>query len=654
MRVLLTAGALLAFCLPAASGEERGPGRKAWTAAALMSLKTVHDPQITSDGARVAYVVRAVDAARNRYVSSILVSKAAGGPATPLAGAHPSDSSPRWSPDGRRLAFLSRRDGTAQVFVAADLAKPPRRVTQSATDVEFFRWSPDGREIGYLAAEPPTDEQAERAASGDDAIVAGEGIRNSHLYAAALDGGRSRALVSGKHLLSFDWSPDGKRVAYAAQQSSRPKYRYHADIFETDLASGVETPVVVQPGQDLAPSYSPDGRSIAFYSQRGTLSFFGDRQVGIVPSGGGSIRYVTGELDGDIFNGAKKFSWQGGKLFFGAGKGTGDYLFSVDLKTGAPERLPYQLSDTAAFSFSGDGSRMAWIKASAELPPDVYVSDVRITDLNPQVGEYEKVRAQTVRWKSRDGIEIEGVLRLPFNLTERTRVPLIVGIHGGPTGVAQESFPIPRTYPTQLFLQQGFAVFEPNFRGSINYGPKFRTPLIQALGRVDMDDVLTGVEMLVEKGIADPNRLGVMGWSYGGYLSSWIVGHDTRFRAASIGACSMDWVSAYGSSVGRLDGPPEVIREYFGGEPWLRFADYDRHSPRFFIKNIKTPSLLLRGERDDDSIAELHLALSELHVPNTFVTYPREPHSIGEPAHQRDLLERNLAWFRKWLDRRAE
>jgi dipeptidyl aminopeptidase/acylaminoacyl peptidase len=246
-------------------------------------------------------------------------------------------------------------------------------------------------------------------------------------------------------------------------------------------------------------------------------------------------------------------------------------------------------------------------------------------------------------------LDVEGVLRLPPRYKEGTRLPLLTIVHGGPTGVALENFPIPRLYPTQLFLDQGFAVFEPNFRGSINYGPKFRLPTIQQQGYGDMDDVMTGIDTLIEKGVADPDRLGIMGWSYGGYLSTWIVSHTTRFKAASIGACSMDWVTHYGSAVGTEDGPPEVVQEYFGGKPWDRFEAYDRHSPRYFLKNIKTPSLLLRGEKDSDTIGELYLALTELNVPATFVTYPREPHGVGEPAHQRDLLLRNLQWFKKWL-----
>jgi dipeptidyl aminopeptidase/acylaminoacyl peptidase len=527
------------------------------------------------------------------------------------------------------------------------LVKPPgtspRKLTDSSQDVIDFKWSPDDQHIGYLAADP-NPEQAAKRKTGDDAMVSGEGYTPTRLHIIAVEGGSERVFPSsGKHLLSFDWAPDGSKVVYAAQKSPAGRDAFHVDIYEADLTSGRESPLVVQPGQDLAPAYSRDGRLVAFYSQRGALSYFGERQVGVVPSGGGAIRYITERMDGDVFGGATKFWWSNSsnsndasKLIFGAGKGTSDYLFS-------------------AFSITRDGSRIAWVKSTHSAPGDVYLEDLqtgretRLSDVNPQVRDYPAVNARTVRWKSKDGLGIDGVLRLPFNYTQGKRVPLLVSLHGGPTGAALESFPVPRTYPTQAFLQEGFAVFEPNFRGSINYGAAFRSPTIEAQGFGDMDDIMTGVDMLIDQGIADPVRLGVMGWSYGGYLSVWIVGHSNRFKAASIGACTTDWVSWYAPSIANKESAPEVMWEYFRGKPWDRLEVYNRHSPRYFLKNIKTPSLVLHGEQDIDSGPEVYVALRDLNVPVVYVTYPREGHGIGEPVHQRDLMSRNLGWFKKWL-----
>ncbi|MBI1790375.1 MAG: S9 family peptidase, partial [Acidobacteria bacterium] len=255
-----------------------------------------------------------------------------------------------------------------------------------------------------------------------------------------------------------------------------------------------------------------------------------------------------------------------------------------------------------------------------------------------------------LRWKSRDGLGIEGVLWLPFNYQPGGRVPLLVELHGGPTGVALESFPTPRTYPTQVFLEQGYAVFAPNFRGSSNYGASFRLKNIESQGFGDFDDVMTGVDLLIEKGIADPDRLGVMGWSYGGFLSAWIIGHTHRFKAASIGAPATDWITYYGQS----DGPREVLWTYFGGNPWDKAANYLRHSPRAALAQARTPTLLQVGDRDINHCAEIYQALTGHKVPVEYALYPREGHGFVEPAHQRDVMNRNLAWFERWVQRKGE
>jgi len=494
---------------------------KSWTLDAIMEMKTVSDPEITADGSKVAYVVRGVDARRNAYSSEIWIVAATGGRGQRLASPQESDAHPRWAGDSRRLGFLSHRDGVTQIYVVSTPEGTSRRLTNSPTDITEFQWSPDSRYIGFLAADPNPDRERKRR-RGDDAIVGGEGYTSTRLHILPADGGQERTVTaSARHVLSFDWAPDGSKVVYAAQKSPQGRDAFHVDIYESDVTSGRETALVVQPGQDLTPAYSRDGRYVAFYSQRGALSYFGERQVGVAPSGGGTIRYVTDRLDGDVFGGATKFWWSkdGTKLIFGAGKGTSNYLFAVNPATDDSERLAYDVASTQAFSISGDGKRIAWIKSSASEPADVYLEDlesggaVRLSDVNPQVRDYPAVNARTVRWKSKDGLEIEGVLRLPFRYAAGTRVPLLVSLHGGPTGAALESFPVPRTYPTQLFLDRGFAVFEPNFRGSINYGPTFRLRTIEAQGYGDMDDIMTGIDMLVDQGIADPDRLGVMGWS---------------------------------------------------------------------------------------------------------------------------------------------
>ena len=495
-------------------------GDKPWTLDAIMNLRTVSDPQITADGSKVAYVVHAVNAKRNAYDSGIWVVAATGGQAYQAAVPHYSDRQPRWSADGKMLAFLSSRDGVAQVYVIDAGSRTPRKVTSSPTEVESFAWSPDGRKLGYLALDP------DRRKS-DDPIVAGEGYRYTRLHIVPLAGGHDQMIeAGGRNVLSFNWAPDNSKIVYAAQPTPKGRDLFNADVYETDLTTRQDKPLVVQPGQDLSPAYSPDGRQVVFHSQRGKLNWFGERSVGIVPSGGGTVRYLTDKMDGDVWAGGTRFWWapDASKIILGAGKGTNDYLYSVNPQNTDSTRLPYTLTDTSAFSVSKNGERVALIKASGSAPGDVYIEDLksgrelRLSDLNPQVPQYHAVTSRTIRWKSPDGMDVEGVLRLPFGHHDGTRVPLLVSLHGGPTGVEVENFPIPRTYPTQLFLEAGFAVLEPNFRGSINYHAAFRLATAQQQGIGDLDDIMSGIDRLIADGTADPDRLGVMGWSYGGFF----------------------------------------------------------------------------------------------------------------------------------------
>jgi len=250
-----------------------------------------------------------------------------------------------------------------------------------------------------------------------------------------------------------------------------------------------------------------------------------------------------------------------------------------------------------------------------------------------------------IRWKASDGLPVEGVLWLPIDYRPGTRVPLLTELHGGPTGVTLDSFPLPRVYPIQVFLQQGIAVFSPNFRGSVNYGAAFRLKNAQSQGIGDYDDVMTGINALVSRGIADPDRLGVMGWSYGGYLTGSVITQTNRFKAASIGAPATDWITYYGQS----DAGPEILSTYFGGSPWDKPENYTRHSSRGRLKDIRTPALLQVGSLDINHNGEIYRALTDHGIPAEYVIYPREGHGIAEPAHIRDLLERNLRWFLQWL-----
>ena len=577
-----------------------------WTVEALLGLSTLADPQMRPDGGAYAYVLN----------GTVVRAELPDGKAVAVG----KGTRPRWSADGKQLAYLSG----GKVMVGG---KPV------GSGVTAFAWV--GRDVAYLA----TDD-----AAAPDPEVNRESARFGRLYV----GGKQ---VSGaqRHVISFVVSPDGKRAALAVQRTPKPEDIFHVDLVEVDLATRAETPLVSQPGRDGEPGYSPDGKWVVFHSQCGSLKYFNERQVGMVASGGGTVRYLTRGLPVDVFRNGNAYAWSadGTRMIFTAGVGTRDELWQGEVASGKGERLAEGVAGAA--SFSADLRRAVFLKTDAAHPAEIVLweggKERTLTRVFAGLGELPTVSSEVVRWKAGDGLEVEGVLWLPFGFRAGTKVPVLVELHGGPTGVALTAFPNGRTYPTVAFLQSGFAVFAPNFRGSSNYGEAFRKKNTLAQGVGDLDDVMTGIDELVRRGVADPDKLGVMGWSYGGFLTGSTIAQTRRFKGASVGAPTVDWAAYYGL----FEGAREVLWTYFGGTPWEVPENYARHSYWGKLKDITTPTMLQIGALDMNFTAPIYQALRDRGVPVENVVYPREGHGIGEGAHQRDLMERNLRWMERWV-----
>lgn len=592
-----------------------------WTLDHLMNMRAPSEPRLSPDGRVCAYSLGGT--LYTQPVSSGARRRIAPG------------SRPRWSADAKSLAFLD--GGKIHRHPAAPLIAAP------AGAIASFEWLPAGQ--GFLAIvndpRPPPDP-----------IVYGQDDRNARLWLLPAGAGAKPREISpaNRHVISFAVSPNGARLVYAAQPSSGSRYAFQSDLFEVDLAAGVEKPLVTQPGRDAEPSFSPDGSLVAFHSMAGSTNYFAARHVAVIPASGGEIRYVTAKSNLDVFRGGNAFAWSpdSRQLFFTAGQGTLDVLASFEIATGRESIVAERVSGTASFSAKGDV--IAYLESSPAHPPELSVLDRgsskrRLTSTDQTIASLPRPKSEVLLWQAQDGLAIEGVLWLPPDYTPGRRIPVLTELHGGPTGAALHSFPMPRTYPTQLFLDQGIAVFAPNFRGSSNYGAAFRLSNSESQGIGDFDDVMTGLDLLVARGIADPDRLGVMGWSYGGYLTGAIIARTRRFKAASIGAPATDWTTYYGQA----DGPREIFQSYFGGLPWDVPRNYERHSYRARLGEIRTPTLLQVGSVDINHNGEIYQALSDRKIPVEYVVYPREGHAIREPAHVRDLMDRNYRWFLKWL-----
>jgi dipeptidyl aminopeptidase/acylaminoacyl peptidase len=339
------------------------------------------------------------------------------------------------------------------------------------------------------------------------------------------------------------------------------------------------------------------------------------------------------------------------------------HLFAVVPEDGRIMQLTRGLGTHSGFSFSADSRRMAYLGSDAEIPPDVFTSDVdvfvplRVTRTNPEFEGLNLGRMEVLNWKSRDGLEIEGLLIKPVGFVSGRRYPLMTYVHGGPSGkfgysvCPQIGPPSPyqaECYPLHVWAGLGYAIFLPNPRGSYGYGEKFRTANIKDWGYGDYRDIMTGIDDLIKRGIADPDRLGIMGRSYGGYMTGWIITQTNRFKAASLGAGMFNLTSFYGQT-----DIPGFMDYFFGGPPWEEGKDFRKSSPHEFSANIKTPTLILHGEKDFrvpvPQAQELYKVLTKRGVPVEFAVYPRQGHLAAEPKFHLDELKRNLNWFERWI-----
>jgi dipeptidyl aminopeptidase/acylaminoacyl peptidase len=361
------------------------------------------------------------------------------------------------------------------------------------------------------------------------------------------------------------------------------------------------------------------------------------------PAAGGPPRNLTPEFEESV----KEFEWSGGHVVFSAGDRTVNRFYSVDLDTGVLRPLTHGDSVYSQLSLSADGKRCAFVMQDSITPPDVYVSEVadfrprRVSNINPQLEQWTLVPAEVIRWKSFDGMEIEGLLHKPAAWRRGQPVPLLVVPHGGPHAAMTNTFP---GHETLYFLSRGWAVFRPNFRGSGNYGERFLRANLYGWGLGDFQDLMTGVDALIASGVADRDRMAISGASYGGYMTSWTIGQSMRFRAAIVGCAITDLPSFI-----RTTDVPERFESYLGIDPAL----YLRHSPLAFGERMKTPALIWHGDQDARvplmQSRHLYTQLLKNRVPVDLVVYPGEAHGLRRPGFQADLLERESAWLQYYV-----
>lgn len=625
----------------------------------LISLRRAGSPLISPDGQWVAYTVRAANWDDNDYHVEIWLANAVTGETRQLTNdLKKSSTSPAWSPDSKVLAFASDRDEKRQIYLIDIHGGEARRLTNLEDGVGAFRWSPDGKSIAYTMLDPKSDAMKDREKAFGDFDVIGQDYRMSHLWVLDVASAQARRLTGGAFTVgNFAWSPDGTRIAFDHRINSANANGGTADISIVSVSDGTVTPLVTQQGPDTSPVWSPDGSRIAFETAMADPFFYyANSVIAIIPAAGGTIEPASSAFDED----ASIVKWSRDGIFFSAAHHTWSYLYSIDPATRKIERhAPADDWIGSSFSLSDDGKTVAFTASDATTFPEVYVAPVatmtgrKLTDMGAQVSGWARASLEVVSWKSRDGATIEGVLHKPPRFEAGKRYPLLVVIHGGPTGTSRPTpFSSTSIYPIDIWTSNGALVLEPNYRGSAGYGGKFRSLNVRNLGVGDAWDVLSGIDDLIARGIADRDRVATMGWSQGGYISAFLSTHDSdRFKAVSVGAGISDWTTYYVNT----DITP-FTPQYLKATPWDDPEVYAKTSPITYLKNAKAPTLIQHGATDQrvppPNAFELYRGLQDRGVPSKLIVYKGFEgvgHGPSKPKSSRAVMQHNLEWFEKYM-----
>jgi dipeptidyl aminopeptidase/acylaminoacyl peptidase len=628
--------------------------KRAMTFDDILAIKNVSDAQVSPDGKWIAYVVTSTDMQENATDADLWLVSTAGGEAIRLTTSRKNDNQPRWSPDSRRIAFISAREEKSQIFLISPTGGEAEKLTNSKSSVQSFQWSPDGSRIAYTAQQEPTAEEEKRQKERDDPKVIDKDFKFSRIWTIDVKTRKATELVKSDYVAADpQWSPDGRSLAYTAQPTPRADDGNLSDIWIIDIESGRQRKLVENEGPDSSPRWSPDGRSVAYLTHEAKLSDVGQARLAVIPAEGGEPRMIAAGFE--YQPGSPRWSPDGRAIFFTASVRTTTQLFSVPVAGGPAKQLSKIAGVMGQATFSRDGSTVAFTRSDVQHPDNVFVAKlpdmhdgVRLTDHNPQVEQLNLGASEVVRWKSKDGMDIEGLVIYPVGYQQGKRYPMVAMIHGGPSGAWTESFPGSYGNFGHVWAGRGWVAFYPNVRGSSSYGEKFLFANIRDWGGGDYQDIQTGIDNLVAKGVADPDRLAQSGWSYGGYMTAWTLTQTNRFKAVMVGAGLTDMFSMY--STNDLQ---RTIEEYFGGEPWNALEAYQRASAMTYIKQAKTPALILHGGADTrvppSQAQELYMGLRKNGVPVEMVLYPREPHGLQEPRHRLDKMRREYAWFSKYV-----
>ncbi len=658
------------------------PAPRAITVDDAFEIRAVGDPQIAEDGKWVAYTVSTASLKEDKTETRIWMTSVSGGDPVVMTAEEVSSSHPRWSPDGKFLAFLSKRgEGKGQVWLLNRMGGEAQKLTDTVQDVEDFAWSPDSKRLVLILQDPSPEELDEAKAKGKDKPGSGDkdkdakpnkpktpppfvidryrfktdtvgylDRRRTHLYVFDVATKAVVQITSG----DFDdeqpaWSPDGKLLAFRSNRSTPdPDRTYDTNIWvvaadNTDKGAHL-TQVTTNPGSDGSPAWSPDGKWITYVTQLDPkLLVYATHHVAVSPAAGGQAKVLT--LAFDRSSRSPRFSPDGQFIYFIADDDGTQDLFRIPAEGGEITRAISGHVVVSSYTIAKSGDLAVQI-TSMDRPAEIFTTTTsggpltRITHVNDAfMAKIRVVTPEYVKFKSKDGTTVAGYLYKPLDYTAGKKYPTLLIPHGGPVGAYYGDF----YHFWQLLAANGYVVLEPNPRGSSGYGQDFCKAIFADWGNKDYQDDMAMVDYAIAQGVADPDKLGVGGWSYGGISTDFIIAQTTRFKAAITGAGSAFFASLYGHDQYILDYDMEL------GHPWENRAAWDKISSFYRVANITTPTLFMGGDVDWNvpiiGGEQMYEALKSLGRETELVVYPGEYHSFKTPSHIKDRLERNLSWY---------
>lgn len=637
----------------------------AWTPELQVKTRAVGAPRVSPDGKRVVYTISdaVMTADKSEFVTQIWLASTDGRENFQLTFNEKSSANPKWSPDGNWIAFTSnRKDNKNNLYVLPLRGGEAEQLTDVKTAVSNFEWSPDGRSIAFTMTDAKAEDEEKNDKARNDFRFVDENLKMARLYVIPVqkdaNGKREpkKLTTENYHVGGFDWAPDGSRIVFNHTKSPVANDWTTSDVSIVDVASGKTTVFLNTPAAEDSAQYSPDGKWIALTVSDNPPRWAQSNVIQVYSVGGGAPKALTPSYDASP--NIAGWSADGKRIYFSEAKGTGTQLYAIDVAGNKIEEIKSTPAVYGGFNLNHSGTMFAFVRQTSDTPSEAFVAPVttfapvQVSKANAGVQLPPIGKTEVITWKSTDGRDIEGLLTYPVGYQAGQKVPLILNIHGGPAGVFQQSFLGGRgVYPLATFSAKGYAILRPNPRGSSGYGAEFRRANAKDWGGADYQDLMTGVDKVIAMGVADPERLGVMGWSYGGFMTSWIVTQTSRFKAASAGAPVTNLMSFNGTT-----DIPAFVPDYFSGQSWEIIDAYQKHSAMFNVKGVKTPTMIQHGEADVrvpiSQGYEFYNALKVQGVPTRMLVLPRQPHGPNEPKMQVAAMQANLEWFDKYIGKK--